>query len=108
LAVNPGWASLLLGLDSSYSSTRIENGLVEPDTTQVSCCEPNRQTRTVVVLPDHPQVPPDNAEAFTAISCKRKVSGGSRSIQRFAQTANTVGADLSATGTFGHRVSGNL
>jgi len=50
-------------LDSSYELNQTIEKWIEPDTTQVSCCEPNRQTRTVVVLPGAPQVPPDNNQA---------------------------------------------
>ncbi|NEN97352.1 MAG: transposase [Moorea sp. SIO3I7] len=42
---------------------------------------------------DHPQVPPDNnlAERSKRLAVtKRKVSGGSRSLERFEQTANLL------------------
>ncbi|EGJ29437.1 hypothetical protein LYNGBM3L_62630 [Moorena producens 3L] len=42
---------------------------------------------------DHPQVPPDNNLAERSLRLavtKRKVSGGSRSLQRFEQTANLL------------------
>ncbi|OLT63525.1 hypothetical protein BJP37_27405 [Moorena bouillonii PNG] len=42
---------------------------------------------------DHPQVPPDNNLAERSLRLavtKRKVSGGSRSLERFEQTANLL------------------
>jgi len=47
----------------------------------------------VVVFLDHPEVPPDNnqAEITTRLAVtKRKVSGGSRFLDRFAQTADLL------------------
>jgi len=42
---------------------------------------------------DHPEVPPDNNQAERSLRLavtKRKVCGGSRSMQRFAQTADLL------------------
>ena len=58
---------------------------------------------------EHPEVPPDNNQAERSLRLavtKRKVGGGSRSMERFAQTADSqeCGADLSTTGAIGHGV----
>ena len=58
---------------------------------------------------DHPEVPPDNNLAERALRLavtKRKVSGGSRSMERFAQTATllSVAHPLSVSRTFGDAV----
>jgi len=56
-----------------------------------------------------PEVPQDFNQAERSLRLavtKRKISGGSRSMERFAQTADlrACSANLSATGTVGHRV----
>jgi len=58
---------------------------------------------------DHPEVPPDNNLAERSLRLavtKRKVSGGSRSMDRFAIARRLAkcGADLSPTGTVSHAV----
>ena len=58
---------------------------------------------------DHPEVPPDNNLAERSLRLavtKRKVSGGSRSMARFAIACRLTecGADLSPTGTVSHAV----
>jgi len=62
----------------------------------------------VVVFPDHPEVPPDNTKLNVVLRLavtKRKVCGGSRSMDRFAQLQTCLGvADKSCSGAFGHRV----
>jgi transposase len=60
----------------------------------VSCCVRRRgKTDQWWYFLDHPEVPPDNnlAERTLRLSVtKRKVSGGSRSMERFKHTANLL------------------
>lgn len=82
----------------------------EPDTMQANyCARYGIKPSNGGIFKGHPEVPPDNNLAERSLRLavtKRKVSGGSRSMQRFAQTADSqsCSANLSPTGTVGHEV----
>jgi len=68
----------------------IQNGLVEPDTRVAILRSLRDKTEQWLYFLDHPEVPPDNqAERSLRLAVtKRKV--GSRSMDRFAETADLL------------------
>lgn len=113
LARNPGCESLSnldRGERNRGSPRAFSNGLVALDTRRVSYCDRyGSAPHSGGTSKGLPEVPPDNNQAERSLRLavtKRKVGGGSRSMQRFAQTADSqsCGADLSAAGAVGHGV----
>ncbi len=82
----------------------------EPDTTRGSyCARYEIKPNSGGTFKGHPEVPPDNNQAERSLRLavtKRKVSGGSRSMDRFAKACRLAecGADLSPTGKVSNAV----